>query len=270
MNIRYFALSLGVIALASPAFGQPGTGGTITDANASFTLPDYLDDATGVGAENAEFHVGGPGNPNHLFQSGWWYRGVDQGITRELTLANGSSPSWTGNVGRTDYVLPDLGTARQLFVVQGLEDGYGALTQSLIFRNTTSAPITMDFFHYLDADLGGSFGGDSADLIGSNVIRIVDGDWVASYEGTDTFQVNQYADLLDQLTDGDADDLDGTGLNFGPGDFTAGFQWRVTIAPGRAVTLTSSLTITLIPAPGAAVLFGAGMLVMASRRNRVM
>jgi len=267
MNIRPVALALGVVALAAPAFAQPGTGGTITDGTASFTLPDYLGDAFGDGAQGAQFHVGGPGNPNHLYESAWWYRGNVDGVPRELTLANGTNPSWSGNVGRTDYAVPGMGTARQVFVVQGLEDGYGSLTQSLIFRNTTNAPLTMDFFHYIDVDLAGTFSNDSADLIGSNVIRIVDGDWVATYEGTDIYQVSGYDSLLQQLTDGDADDFDGTGLNFAPADFTGGFQWHVTVAPGRAVTLTSSLTITLIPAPGAAALFGAGLAFVGARRR---
>lgn len=268
MNIRPIALCVGAIALASPAFAQPGTGGTISDGAATFTLPDYVGDATGGGASGAQFHVGGLDNPNHLYASTWFYRGQVDGTPRELTLANGASPSWSGNVGRIDYAIPGMGTARELFVVQGLEDGYGSLTQSLIFRNTTNAPVTMDFFHYLDADLNNTSGGDSADLIGDNVIRIVDGDWVATYEGTDIYQVNSYADLLAELTDGDADDFDGTGLNFGPGDFTGGFQWHVTVAPGRAVTLTSSLTITEVPAPGAAALFGAGLALIGTRRRQ--
>ncbi|MBC7772301.1 MAG: hypothetical protein H7210_07400 [Pyrinomonadaceae bacterium] len=268
MNIRPIALCVGVIALASPAFAQVGTGGTISDGPASFTLPDYLGGATGTGAQNAQFRVGGTGNLNHLFQSSWFYRGVDQGVTRELTLANGSNASFLGNVGRTDYAIPGVGTARQLYVVQGLDDGFGSLTQSLIFRNTTNAPVTMDFFHYIDVDLGGSFGGDSANLIGDNVIRIVDNDWVATYEGTDIYQVSSFSSLLGEMTDGDADDLDGTGLDFGPGDFTGGFQWHITVAPGRAVTLTSSLTVTLIPAPGAAALFSAGLALIGTRRRQ--
>jgi hypothetical protein len=41
------------------------------------------------------------------------------------------------------------------------------------------------------------------------------------------------------------------GLPFGPGDFAGGWQWTITLAPGQATTITTSLTI--VPAPGAAV-----------------
>jgi len=267
MKNRMFALTLGVIAFASPAFAQVGTGGTITDGNASFTLNDYLGDAFGNGA-TSNFTVGGPGNPDHVYQSWWWYRGTGANGDREFSLSNGTNASWSGNVGRIDYTLEGKGTARALFVVQGLEDGYGSLTTSLIFRNTTSETVTLDFFNYLDADLDGSAGGDSADLIGDNVIRIIDGDWIATYEGTDIYSVGDFSDIRDELTDDNADDFASTGLPFSTGDFTGGFQWHVTVAPGRAVTLTSSVTITAIPAPGALTLFGAGLGMLGFRRRR--
>lgn len=267
MNLRRIALAVGVAAVASPAFAQVGTGGAISDSNAIFHLDDYLGGATDDGPQSA-FHVGGSGNPDHAYQTWWWYRGEVDGVQRELSLADGFNASWSGNVGRIDYNLPGIGTARAVFVVQGLDDGYGSLTMSLIVRNTTNSTVNLNVFNYLDADLDDSPSGDSAELIGSNIIRITDGDWLATYEGTDIFQVGGYPSILNMLTDDDVDNFTGVNGTFPEGDFTAGFQWAAELAPGRATTFTSSFTVTLIPAPGAAALFGAGLGFVGLRRRR--
>jgi hypothetical protein len=265
--MNWKVLALGAIALASPSFAQVGTGGTITDGNASFQLSDYLDGPTDFGP-GSSFHVGGVDNPDHMYQTWWWFRGESEGVQRELALSNGSNALWSGNVGRIDYAIPGVGTARALYVVQGLEDGYGSLTMSLIVRNTTSQSVNLNIFNYLDADLADTSGGDSADLLGSNVVRIIDGDWVATYEGTDIFEVGGYPSILGMLTDDDADDFSGVNGVFPEGDVTAGFQWNTALAPNRAVTFTASFTVTQVPAPGAAALFGAGLGLVGVRRRR--
>lgn len=265
MNLKL--LALGAVALASPAFAQVGTGGTINDGTASFQLSDYLGNGAGSGPL-ADFNAGGAGDPDHAYQTWWWYRGEIDGVQREVALSNGFNASWSGNVGRIDYNLPGIGTARALFIVQGIDDGYASLTMSLVVRNTTAQTVNLNFFNYLDADLADTSGGDSAEMIGSNIVRITDGDWVATYEGTDIYEVGGYPSILGALTDGDVDNFSGVNGVFGAGDFTAGFQWTSDLAAGRAVTFTSSFTVTQVPAPGAVALFGAGLGLIGIRRRR--
>ncbi|MBC8188566.1 MAG: hypothetical protein H8E78_10260 [Proteobacteria bacterium] len=64
-----------------------------------------------------------------------------------------------------------------------------------------------------------SDGADSAPMIG---------------HGATAYQVTPWRTLLRDLTDGNVDDFDDSGLPFGPADFTGGFQWSTTITPGSA------------------------------------
>ena len=57
---------------------------------------------------------------------------------------------------------------------------------------------------------------------------------------TDKFQIAGWNTLLQNLTDGDLDNLGGTGGGFGPGDVTAGFKWSVTNAAGGDVDFMTS------------------------------
>lgn len=254
------------VGTASTAFAQAGTGGSITDNNATFTIADYLGSGTGNGPL-ADFRVGGTGNPDHLFQAWWWYRveGVD---TREFAFNGASSADWSiPGTGRINYSYANFDAVME-FQVTGTSDGVGVLTQTLTIINNTNDNMTINLFNYQDVDLGGTAGNDSAFLAGPNVIRITDAapsDWIANYEGTNDYGVAGFAALRARLTDNNPDNFSGTGLPFGPGDFTGGFQWVLNLSPGSAAT--ASATLTIIPSPGAMALLGLGGLVGLRRRR---
>lgn len=266
MKMSKVLVLMAAAGLSSVAFAQAGSGGTATNGNSTFTLTDYTGTDTGTGALS-NFRVGGAGNPNHAFQTWWWYR--VEGDTRERSFANASGWDWSNaGQGRLEYTTDDF-FAVMNFQVTGIADGYGVLTQTLTILNTSNSTKTYNLFNYNDIDLGGTAGGDSATLNSPNVIRVTDAStpWVAFYEGTDAYGVDSFANLRAELADDGVDNMASNGLPFGPGDFTGAFQWSFTLNAGGAATASSTLTITTIPTPGALALAGLSGLA-AFRRKR--
>jgi len=251
------------LVLASSALAQSGSGGTVSQGFSSFTLGDI---GTSPSSQPlADFSVGGTGNPDHLFQNWWWYR--VQGESNETAFNNASNWSYSGNTARLEFSTANFDAVIQ-FSVTSIRNGLGVLTTTATVFNTTSDSLTLNLFNYNDLDMNGSAGNDSADLNGVNIIRVRDGGnsgWVANYEGTDAYQVASFSGLRDILTDPNADDLNNTGLPFGPGDWTGAFQWTFSI--GALSAATASATITIIPTPGALALAGIGGLAAARRRR---
>lgn len=251
------------LALASTAWAQVGSGGTVSQGFSSFTLGDV-----GTGSSDqpfADFSVGGPGNPDHLFQNWWWFRA--QGDSNETAFNNASSWSYTGNTARLEFSTASFDAVIQ-FSVTSIRNGLGVLTTTCTVFNTSNDALNLNLFNYSDLDMNETAGNDSADLNGVNIIRVTDGGssgWRANYEGTDAYQVASFAGIRSILNDPNADDLNNTGLPFGPGDWTGAFQWSFSI--GSLSAATASATITIIPTPGALALAGIGGLVAARRRR---
>jgi hypothetical protein len=255
-------ITVGTLLLACGAVSaQPGTGGTISHNNATYTQGDVPTLLTSSGP-NGEFRVGGAGNPNHYFQSWWWLR-QDGVHTREIALNSASNASWSGNQGIIDYASPTMPIV-QTYQVIGFGSG-GALIESLTITNTTGQAISASIFHYLDLDLNATSTGDSAVLNGPNSIRVFDGPWIANYEGSGTYAVGPFPDVRGLLTNTGIDNFTNTGLPFGPADWTGGWQWSFSLQPSESITLTASVTI--IPAPGALALLGACGLLTRRRRR---
>lgn len=139
----------------------------------------------------------------------------------------------------------------------------------------------IDLFHYSDLDLASSFGGDRASLVANPdglEISVTDGVNFAPFigYGADAYQISAYSTVLRDLTDNNLDDLSNTGSGFGPGDFTAAFQWSVTIGVGQSVDFLTQFgsdtplappSTSPIPEPGTALLVGLGLLTLAARER---
>lgn len=251
------------LVLASTALAQTGSGGTVSQGFSSFTLGDI--GTTASDQPLADFSVGGTGNPDHLFQNWWWFR--VQGDASETAFNSATSWSYTGNTARLEFSTANFDAVVQ-YTVTSIRNGLGVLTTTCTVFNTSNDPLTLNLFNYADLDMNQSASDDSADLNGVNIIRVTDGGnsgWRANYEGTDAYQVASFAGLRNILNDPNADDLNNTGLPFGPGDWTGAFQWSFSI--GSFSAATASATITIIPTPGALALAGVGGLLAARRRR---
>lgn len=251
------------LLLASTALAQSGSGGSIAQGFSNFSLTDI-----GTGATDspfASFSVGGAGNPNHMYQNWWWFR--VQGDSNETAFNNASNWSYSGNTARLEFSTASFDAVIQ-YTVTSIRNGLGVLTTTATVFNTSADPLTLNLFNYADLDMNGTAGNDSADLNGVNIIRVTDGGntgWRANYEGTDAYQVASFAGIRGILNDPNADDLNNTGLPYGPGDWTGAFQWSFSI--GSLSAATASATITIIPTPGALALAGIGGLLAARRRR---
>ncbi len=83
-------------------------------------------------------------------------------------------------------------------------------------------------YMYFDFDVGGDAGSDVAAALGTAGIHVRDGDTTADAEVftnplATALQVTPFSALRDALNNASATDLDGSGLPFGPGDFTGAF-----------------------------------------------
>jgi uncharacterized repeat protein (TIGR01451 family) len=113
----------------------------------------------------------------------------------------------------------------------------GHVIGELTLVNPGASALSIDVFNMIDFDIQPTAGNDSATLVGANDhISISDpGGNRARYRGigADAFLVRPFggSDLGAVLGNAAVDNFANTGLPFGPGDFTAGFQWRTLSVP---------------------------------------
>ena len=259
-------LAAGVVAaIAGFASAQPGTGGTITHLNATFTQGDSPTTGTTATAPAGLFTLGGTGNPDHLGASWWWTR-TSLNNTRELANNTATSPSWSGRVGQLEFLDTPSGISiTRTYLVTGLGSGAGRLEEGATVRNLTASSLTVNLFHFLDPTLGGAAGGITAEVNGVTNIKLTSGAFTAFYEGSgNAFQAGQAGTILTLLTNASADNFT-SGPMPPPGDIEAGFQWQFVLGPGQAAS--ASMTYTVVPTPASLALLGlAGAL--AGRRRR--
>ncbi len=223
------AFPLVALLLAGPA---AAVGGTITDQAVSVTYP-----ANHWGSSPWASFTGTEPVPTAdvVYHSGWFYRvnGLD---TREHPLPPPDSESWSGAAASLNWNDVDgkgFSLTENLSVFDQ-ERPAGTFRSQLSATNLTGAHLSVSFFHYLDADAGGTWAGDTGQRLTSRLLSFVDGDSNGLYRGedADAFAVGAAPAIRDQLNDASSTDLDDSGTPFGPGDWTAAFQWNVELGPG--------------------------------------
>ncbi|WP_376691262.1 IPT/TIG domain-containing protein [Wenzhouxiangella sp. EGI_FJ10409] len=248
------------LALAAPIAAQKsaettlgGATGTITDGAASFEFTGTTD-AAGF---NVNFTAGGD---DQAFSYGFSYR-LD-GETQESQLQGPSTSDFTGDTATlswTDFNGTGLDATMQL-VISEPAAGEAILTTTLSVDNPGGTDRTLDLFIYTDFDVNASAAGDSATLIASpDHISITETDTVEHRAGgADAYQVAVWPNIRNLLSDTAADDLDNSGLPFGPDDFTGAMQWQaLDLFAGGSTTVEtiSSINVTA-PAPADPVIIG--------------
>jgi hypothetical protein len=260
--------------------------GTINDGGVVFSFTSFASGTNNTA--NADFTIGG--GADQIWES-WWFFEMAGGVetpfsntpVSESYVGNYAIISWT-DIDGTGRLDADLELA--VFDPGG---GGGQLFQELTIRNVTGTSVTFDVFHYTDFDAGGTWQGESASLVSAGPdieMAISDGatldnvPWIGY--GADHFQVTTYNALLAQLTNGTSQEMNDTGLAFGPGDFTGGFQWQSeTLLPGEERSFLTQWgynapllppTVMPTPEPGTGFLMGLGLVGLAfqARRARLM
>jgi len=230
--------------LALAAFGQSGTGGTISAGDTFFTQGNSPTLNTGTGAAGAALRVNGAGGTDQLFQHWWWFR-VEGTDTREYCLANATSANWSGSEGTITYAFTDFGAVVR-YRVYDAPGQAGLVEAKLEVVNRRSGLLRLVVFSYLDFDLAATAGGDSAVLVEPGLISISDGATTGQFAGPGSthYQVSSFPTVRGLLTDADIDDLNNSGLPFGPGDWTAAYEYLLSMpAQGDTRTATSIFSI---------------------------
>ncbi|MGE3109240.1 MAG: hypothetical protein AB7G11_04545 [Phycisphaerales bacterium] len=243
-----WAASLG---LGTGALAQVGTGGTITDGDAVFTQGDSPTTVTSTGPL-ANMRTLGATGTDHVFQNWWWYR-VDGVDTREVPFMNATSAVWSGNTGTVTFTTPNF-DAVMTYVVTDNGTNAAMVVASMSVTNTSGGPISLQLFNYQDYDLAGSATGDSAVLVSPNNIRITEagntiiGGFIGA--GATNYQVSTFATVRGLLTNTTVDNFNNSGLPFGPGDFTGGYQWSLQLDAGASTSVSAMLTLDPPPPTG--------------------
>jgi uncharacterized Zn-binding protein involved in type VI secretion len=220
---------------------------TLTDGDATFTLRGIRGERTTSAGGLGDYKSLGGTAPDHMFQNWWWYRtGTD---TREFALSN-----------LTAFEQPQANTVSLTYAEGGLTyeitytlsdsgDNQAVVVAQLTIANTTSTPITLNLFNYSDFDMDGSVGGDRAELVRPDYMRVYETNTahIVAAETPFAWQIGAYPGVRDLLTDTDIDDLNNSGSPFGPGDFTGAFQWEFTLQDGESRSTAIALTINVEP-----------------------
>lgn len=258
-------LALAALCLSGTALAQ----GTITDG--AFSV-DYNPASSGSNTD-----VSGLSSGDAVYQISWFYRVA--GDTSESILINPNMEDYSGNQATLTYNNQGSpGSRFNATVTLEVEDAGPDQV-----RINTSAVVTaiddvaVTIFFYIDVDLGGTASGDSATLLADpSSVQVTDEGTGAVFNilasGNREFQVTEYSDLQDALLDDAITDLDGTGLPFGPEDFTLAYEWsEISLAPGErgifgvgtaANTDAESQTFGTRPAPAIPTLDQLGLLLM--------
>lgn len=111
--------------------------------------------------------------------------------------------------------------------------------------NNGASAITLHLFHFVDFDVNGTAAGDSATLVSANIcIRIDDataGQCEYRAPAANAYLVLAFGattDVAAQLCNATVTNFGNTGLPFGSGDFTGGFQFTLQLAAGATETVS--------------------------------
>lgn len=233
------SILLVLLLLPLQSFAQ----GTISDGAVSL-------DVSSFSSEGIYFNTSGIGADDQVYSAGFWYRTGQDTQEYPVTSAIPDSQVYAGNLATLTYT--DVG-GRGLFSAEvfiNIQESMGddpGIIYSLQMTPLDGAS-TVDIFFYADPDMDGGSDNDSSyfnDMGGGEwglvvsdqtcmemfaITRVAD---VQGYTFADSYQATPYDNLLGLLNDSLQTDLDNSGLPFGPGDYTAAFQYSGNDSIGR-------------------------------------
>lgn len=199
-----------------------------------------------------------PLTDDHLYEFGWWFRIA--GDTQETPfpvpdsqsyLADQSELTWNNVGGRS------LFWAREHAGISSLSGDPNARVYVWLEIMNLSAvnPLTLEIFNLADFDLQPTPSNDTASLVEWTPLGILElddaGSGFAQYSARRSvgwpihYLVRPYGvtDVGAELSDAAVTNFDDSGTPFGPGDFTAGWQFSITVAPSATAYATVYLDV---------------------------
>lgn len=202
-----------------------------------------------------------PLTEDHLFEVGWWFRvaGDNQETVfpvpdTQQYLGNHSSTFWNDVGGRGLFYAEEWA---QLFDY-GSGSPTGSVSLTLTVTNMSGVnPLTLDIFNMADIDVQPNTGNDTARLVEWTPIRILQindsaGNFAQYAALRNSAITNHYlvrpfsaTDVGAVLADAAVTNFDDSGTPFGPGDFTAGWQFAMTLPPGGSRSASLHLSVNV-------------------------
>ena len=264
-----FVLLVGVIALCLAA---PAGGDTIVLSDLNATMGIDLEAATGMSSWTVD-------GTEQLKRQWFWLRVGGTGAEsplNSLALSSYTVSDGNFNAGNDRVVAKYTGATLEVVLdvmLTGGSAGSGAsdLTESISIKNTSGDELSLHFFQYADFDLDGDATDASVSITGSPANRAKQSDGSSVSESIvtgepDHFEVATYSDILDALTDGDADDLGDLAGPITDDDLTWAFQWDRVLSPGESLLISKKKN--LVPEPGALAILAIGAVAALRRRRR--
>ncbi len=277
--MKYFCLC------AFLALGSIAPAAVITSGAASFSIGEVGQTSFDT-SPAANFVFGG--TSDHVFEWGWWVRAANG--TAESALPAPTTINAVGNqMTLTWDSLPSgLNSVSGTLVLTLVENSVNLATLDAVFtlNNNNEVSETIDLFNMTDIDLQLTAGNDvvSGGLSGIIVTQASDARTARlTGTGASAFLVRAFSsvgpDVGGILSDAAVTNFDNSGIPFGPGDMTSGYQWALVIGAGQSAAITSRIEIALdgnlpqdpgngIPEPSSIALLGAGLAGLAYFRRR--
>jgi len=150
------------------------------------------------------------------------------------------------------------------------------LAEQISIHNVSTTPLDFHFFQYVDFDLLGSSGGDTAEFINGNTVKQWEG--ISSLSETvitplpSHREIDVYDVTLQKLNDALATtltDLPALGVALGPNDMTWAFQWDRVIEGGKTFQISKDKNLTGVPEPASLALLAFAVLLGSFRRHQL-
>ena len=233
--------------------------GEITDGTAVFSYNSggFASDE----GSRTDFEIGG----TDMTWSVWWYYRID-GDAQETKFPQPDSATYVGNTATLSWADVDgrgLFSAELVHVLDEESASGATLTNTMTLTNISLAAIDLNLFQYADFDTAGASGDEASLNNDPDYIALIDNATANPINtaeiraaGNINYQVTIYSTtdptaLREFLNDTAVDDLDNTGLPFGPADFTGAFQWdsNVPLNGSHAVETTYAIGDSCAPQP---------------------
>jgi hypothetical protein len=252
--------------------------GVITSGDSFVEIKDIPTSIDGGSSDAYNHYRPQPGEPLEnsrvLCDSWWWFR--IEGDNDETVFHSPVDESFVGNTATFTFDFPQFKATLQHVLNDNVLVETLRIDNSQPNDNDSAAGMwSVDLFHIADIELGGDAYNDFAEYVAPGVMFVnsADGPGRLYYEAPDSIAymlTDNHADpnLEDFMRDGLVTNFDNSGLPFknGDGDLHAGFQWRLSIAPGEIASV--AVRFAVVPEPAALLLALVGLALLPRRRRK--